>query len=320
MEVLKQRILNTINKYSMIPEGSTVVAAVSGGYDSLCMLHVLCSLRRLRKFEVCAAHVNHSFREEADGDEMFVLSEAERLGIKAYAVKYDVENYANENKISFETAGRILRYKFFEEVSLNYEKSLIATAHNANDSAESMLMHLMRGCGLTGLIGIRPVSGKIIRPLIETDRSEIENYCKNHNLVPREDCTNASDEYSRNDVRHNILAPLLERCSIETLVRTMNILADDDKFLNEYSMSMSYRYIKKRNNINTIPVKEFNLLPTSIKRRILRIALGETGGEKQIGLFHIDEILNMASKNHGGKYIELPGGRIVKLEKGELII
>ena len=174
MNAFERHILKTVDKYNMIKRGQTVIAAVSGGYDSLCMLNVLCNIKRLRGFEVCVAHLNHMLRDEADADEEFVEKEAQRLGVKAYTKKVNVSKYAEENKISFETAGRILRYEFFEEISKNYEDTVIATAHNANDSAESMLMHLMRGSGLTGLVGIRPKTKNIIRPLIEADRIDIE--------------------------------------------------------------------------------------------------------------------------------------------------
>jgi len=320
MNSFEQRILNIIDKYNMIPKGSMVVVGVSGGYDSLCLLNVLCNLRKLRKFDLCAVHINHSLREEADQDEAFVKKEAKRLGINAYTVKYNVGEYAEKNSISFETAGRILRYQFFNEVAQKFENSVIATAHNANDSAESMLMHLMRGCGLTGLIGIRPVSGNIVRPLIETDRNSIEEYCKSNGLVPREDVTNNSDDYFRNDIRHNVLEPILKRCSIESLTRTMNILADDNCFINNYATNEANKYIIIKEDKKVIPVKEFNKLPMSVKRQIVRIALEKTDGENQIGLVHIDEIIKMANKNYGGKFVELPGKRIVKLEKGELVL
>ena len=245
MNAFEGHVLKTVDKYNMITRGQTVIAAVSGGYDSLCMLNVLCNLRKLRGFDVCVAHVNHMLRAEADADEEFVIKEAQRLGIGAYTKKINVSKYAEENKISFETAGRILRYAFFEEISANYENTVVATAHNANDSAESMLMHLMRGSGLTGLVGIRPKTKNIIRPLIEADRKDIEKYCDENGLVPRHYCTNDSDDYHRNDIRHNILAPVLERCSLASLCRTMNVLAGEEAFLEQYTNEKISEYIGK---------------------------------------------------------------------------
>lgn len=320
MNLFEQHILETIDKYGMIKEGQTVIAAVSGGYDSLCMLNVLCALKRLRKFEVCAVHINHKLRDEADADEAFVIKEAQRLGIGCHSKAFDVSGYAEKNKISFETAGRQIRYSYFAEIAGLYPNPVIATAHNANDSAESMLMHLMRGCGLTGLTGIRAVNGNIIRPLIEADRVSIEKYCDEKGLVPRHDITNDTDDYRRNDIRHNILSPMLERCSLSSLVNTMGILTEDDRFLEEYAKEISAKIIKNGDDGIRINVKEFNRLHTAIKRRVLKIALGETDADNQICLVHIDEIIKMAQKNYGGKLTKLPGGKIVKIENGEVVL
>ncbi|MEE1042522.1 MAG: tRNA lysidine(34) synthetase TilS [Clostridia bacterium] len=319
MNAFERHILETIDKYHMIDKGHTVVAAVSGGYDSLCMLYVLHNLRRLRGFEVCVAHVNHMLRDEADADEEFVINEAQKLGLDVYTKKFDVSKYAEENKISFETAGRILRYDFFNEISKKYDKTVIATAHNANDSAESMLMHLMRGSGLAGLVGIRPKNHNIIRPLIEADRKDIEAYCDENGIVPRHDYTNDSDDYHRNDVRHNILAPMLERCSLSSLCRTMDVLSAEEDFLENYTEEIILKYVKNTDGKKSISVRDFNKLPLGIKRRILKSVINDDP-QNQLCLVHIDDVIGMADKNYGGKQICLPGGIVVKLEKGEIII
>ncbi len=320
MNVFEQHILELIDKYNMVHSGDMVVAAVSGGYDSMCMLNVLNNLKRIRGFELCCAHVNHMLRKEADSDEAFVAEFAKRLGIQAYTVKINVSEYAEKNKLSFETAGRLLRYGFLDEVASKFENAKIATAHNANDSAESMLMHLMRGSGLTGLTGIRPVNGNIIRPLVETKREDIEKYCAINSVPHRHDVTNDSDDYSRNDVRHNIMPQLLKRCSLSSLVRTMDVLSADDAFLEEIARAEAKRIITPKEDKKCIKLSEFNKLNISLKRRIVRIALEEVAGDNQVCLSHIDEILKIADRAEGGKHKSLPGGRIVKVEKGELVI
>ncbi len=319
MNAFERHILETIDKYNMIQKGQTVIAAVSGGYDSLCMLNVLCNLRKLRGFDVCVTHINHMFRKEADEDEAFVIGEARRLDIEVYTKKIDVSKYALDNKMSFETAGRILRYQFFDKVAENYKNTVIATAHNANDSAESMLMHLMRGSGLTGLIGIRPKADNVIRPLIETDRIDIEKYCDENGFVPRHDCTNDSDDYHRNDIRHNILSPMLERCSLSSLCRTMNVLSAENDFLDSYTKDIADKYVKDVDGQKSIRLKDFNKLPTAVKRRLLKSLLADEA-DNQLCLVHIDDIIAMADKNCGGKKICLPGKQSVRLEKGEIFI
>ncbi len=319
MNAFERHILETVDKYNMIESGQTVIAAVSGGYDSLCMLNVLCNLRRLRGFDVCVAHINHMLRDEADSDEAFVCSEAKRLGVEVYTKKADVSGYAEKNKVSFETAGRILRYSFFDEIAKKYTNTVIATAHNANDSAESMLMHLMRGSGLSGLVGIRPKNQNIIRPLIETDRTDIERYCDEMGIVPRHDWTNDTDDYHRNDIRHNVMAPMLERCSLSSLCRTMDIVAAEDEFLEQYTRGILDKYVKDTDGSKRIAVRDFNKLPLGIKRRLLKAIIDDTA-QNQLCLVHIDDIIGMAEKNYGGKQICLPGGIAVRMEKGEIII
>jgi len=319
MNAFERHILQTIDKYSMIERGQTVIAAVSGGYDSLCMLNVLCNLRRLRGFDVCVAHVNHMLRKEADADEEYVRKVAEKSGLYVFTKKVNVAEYAEKNKISFETAGRILRYNFFDDIAEKYQSTVIATAHNANDSVESMLMHLMRGSGLAGLVGIRPKNNNIIRPLIQADRADIEKYCNDMGIVPRHDCTNDSDDYYRNDIRHNVLAPMLERCSLSSLCRTMDVLASDEEALTQYISEITNKYVKNTDGKKHISVGDFNKLSLGIKRRLLRAVIDDDP-ENQLCLVHIDDIIGMAEKNYGGKQICLPGGIVVGIEKGDIII
>ena len=212
-----------------------------------------------------------------------------------------------------------MRYRFFDEVCENYENPVIATAHNANDSVESMLMHLMRGSGLTGLVGIRPKTEKLIRPLIEAERSDIEKYCDNLGIIPRHDCTNDSDDYHRNDIRHNVLAPMLERCNILSICRMMNVLSEDECFLEKYTEDIKNKYVCEKEGHYVIKVKEFNLLPLAIRRRLLRLIIDDNP-QNQLCLVHIDDIIAMAEKNYGGKRILLPGKKQVCLEKGEIVL
>ena len=134
------KVLGTIDKYNMVKEGQTVVMGISGGYDSMSMLYALNEIRKIRHFDICAVHINHAFRDEADADCEYVKNVCEKLNIQFFGKKFDVENYAKENKISFETAGRDIRYAYFKEISQKFENPVIATAHNANDSIESFFI------------------------------------------------------------------------------------------------------------------------------------------------------------------------------------
>lgn len=310
------KVLKTIDKYGMIKKGDTVIAAVSGGYDSMCMLHILNEVRKIRGFSLAAAHVNHSLREAADSDEEYVKACAVKLGIKFHSLKADVSAYAKEKDISFETAGREIRYGFFDKVADMYENALIATAHNANDSVESFFMHLMRGSGLNGLGGISAVRGRIIRPLIEIPRQEIECWCDENGVVPVHDITNSSDDYTRNDIRHNVIPQVLKRCSIQSLLRTMDIIREDDKVCEKYVKTVAKNVILDYNGILKIDIKRFNALEKSVKRRILYELLKDR--EKQAGLFHIDSIISLAETNRGGSMLKLPGKTKITIKKGML--
>ncbi len=312
------KVLKTVDKYNMIASGDTVLAAVSGGYDSLCMLYVLKEICKIRGCDLAVMHVNHSFRKEADSDAQFVKETAESLGLEFHLKKADVSKYAKDKGVSFETAGREIRYEFFDRVAKQYKSPKIATAHNANDSAESFFMHLLRGSGLNGLTGIAPKRDNIIRPLIEITREEIEGYCNKNGIVPVIDITNESDDYARNDIRHNVMPAVLERCSIDSLLRTMDIIREDEAFCEKSVKSVENTCVLNYNGKLMVDIRQFNLLSLSERRRILYNIFKEY--DKQISLVHIDNIISVASKNRGGSACTVPGDITIKINKGKLEI
>ena len=190
---MKQKVLETIKKYNLIVDGDKIVLGVSGGPDSISMLNILNGIKNEQniKFEIYVAHINHMIREEAIDDEKYVEEYCEQNDIKCYIKRIDVMQIANKKKIGTEEAGRNARYEFFEEVLQKTSSNKIAIAHNKNDKIETIIMHLLRGSGLSGLKGIEPIrDNKFIRPLIECDRQEIEQYCEDNKLNPRIDKTN----------------------------------------------------------------------------------------------------------------------------------
>ena len=317
MDKLIIKVLSFIDKYQLIENKKTVLAAVSGGYDSLCMLYVLNEIKKIRGFDLKVMHLNHDFRKEADSDMEFVKSVSEKLGLEFFGEKVNVEQYAKKHGISFETAGRQVRYEFFDRVASQFPDSVIATAHNANDNIESFFMHLMRGSGLNGLCGISAKRDNVIRPLLFVTREEIESYSKENKIVPVIDITNESDDYTRNDIRHNVIPEVLKRCSIDSLVRTMDIINEENNFFEQYVKSIAKSCIIEYNEISKIDVKQFNVLDKAIKRRILYEFLKDC---PDVGLVHIDGIIEIADKNRGGSVSELPRGKKIKLNKGMLEI
>lgn len=203
-------ILASIEKYKMISTGDSIVVALSGGADSVSLLDVLCSFREKYNLNIYAAHLNHNLRgEEAERDENFCKNLCRNYGVELFVKSVDIRTLANEHKISEELCGRNERYKFFDELSVRLNAK-IATAHSASDNAETLIYNIARGSSVRGLSAIPPKRGKIIRPLIEVSRAQIEEYCKQKGLAFVTDSTNLTDDYTRNRIRHSVIRTLRE--------------------------------------------------------------------------------------------------------------
>ena len=203
---MRDKVLRFISEQSMLLPGDRVICAVSGGKDSMALLHLLCSLRDALKIQVSAAHFNHQLRgEESRRDEEFVRNWCAENSIPLTVGTGDVAGYAREQKRSYEEAARILRYEFLQGIDPGAK---IATAHTAEDNLETVLMNLIRGCGLNGLSGIPAVRDNLIRPLLLTEKQEILDYLAANGIPHVEDSSNESSEYTRNRIRNQVL-PLL---------------------------------------------------------------------------------------------------------------
>ncbi len=230
---VEQRVFAFIEKYRLLVPGDGVVAGVSGGADSVCLLFVLDEWRKRWGLRLQAVHVNHGIRPEAGEDAAYVGELCGKLGIPLTLVERDVRAEAAENGRSEEEMGRLIRYEAFEKAARETGASKIAVAHNANDQAETMLFHLFRGTGLSGLGGMRPRRDKIIRPLLCLERKEIEAYLAQKGVPYCRDVTNASDEYTRNRIRHHIL-PYAEEQVAGRCVAHMGQTAELLQELEEY--------------------------------------------------------------------------------------
>lgn len=264
-----KKIRNTAEKYNMIKSGDTVVCGLSGGADSVCLLLSLNQLSAEMNFALEAIHVNHCLRgEESDRDQQFCHDLCERLNIPFNAVSCDVKGYSEKNGLSYEEAARELRYGIFREYSMG---KLLATAHNADDNLETMLLNLIRGTGLKGIAGIPPVRDNIIRPLIAVSRQEIEEYLQKFGQDFVTDSTNLTDDYTRNKIRHNII-PLMKELNsslTETNVRTAEVLRSENQFIDE-AVHEAVKNCRKDGIF--IGLKEYNQV---IRRRCIAEYLSE---------------------------------------------
>ena len=273
------KILKTISEFNMFGRGDRVLAAVSGGADSVCMLHMLCALKKNLGFELACAHLNHGLRgEAAEADARFVEELCKKLGVTFYVKCVDVAELAKDCKLSTEEAGRKARYDFFNELKEAHGFTRIATAHNKNDNAETVLMRIIRGSGLDGLSGIPYVrEDNVVRPLLDVSRQEIEEYCKKYNLEYRTDTTNLENDYTRNKVR-NLLIPYIEKEFNSGIIDSLNRLSknasQDSQFVNDYAKRLFERLGSPLpgGKLNTIHIESFKMVDNAIKARILRMA------------------------------------------------
>ena len=309
---MKEEVLETIKKYNMIENGDKIVLAVSGGPDSICMLDILNDIKNDAtidiNFEIVVAHVNHMIRKEAQEDEKYVKKYCEEKQIEFYSKSIDVQKMANNNKIGIEEAGRKARYDFFNEILERTNAQKIAIAHNKNDKVETVLMHILRGSGINGLKGIEAKRGKYIRPLIECERNEIEDYCSNKNLQPRIDKTNFENEYTRNKVR-NLLIPYIQKefnpNLIQTIDRLSNLVAEEEKYMDK-QVEKAYKemLISESENEIQLRLKTFNIQEKVIKSRIILYTITRLfGNSKGLEKIHIEDIIKLCSNNIGNKYL-----------------
>ena len=224
-----------------------MLVALSGGPDSVCLLNILYKFKDELNITLGAAHINHMLRgEDSDRDEKYVIELCNKIGIPSYIKRVNINNYSEKNKMSSEMAGRKVRYDFFEEIMKKGNYNKIATAHNANDQAETIMFRLIRGSGLEGLGGIKAYrDNKIIRPILCLERDEVEEYIRKENLNPRIDKTNFEKIYNRNKIRLDILPYIKEHFNediIKTLNRTARLLQKDNEFLESESLKVYQKY------------------------------------------------------------------------------
>lgn len=231
---MQRKLLRTIEQYSMLEQGDVVIAAVSGGADSVALLDLLCNLITLQ-LKVRACHLNHCLRgEESDRDEQLVRTMCAQYGIPLDVRRVEILPLARARKTSVEQTARDVRYAFFEELCEQHHAKL-ATAHTLSDTAETVVLNLARGTGMTGLCGIPHIRGRIVRPLLACTRAEIEEYCYTHGLCFMNDSSNQSDEYTRNYIRHHIMPSLLEvnGGALEAIGRMTELMRVDAHYLGE---------------------------------------------------------------------------------------
>lgn len=296
-------------KYDMLPPGTRVLCACSGGADSTALLRLLCDTPGLR---VACAHFNHRLRgEESDRDEAFVRGMCDELGITFYCGGGDVRAYAGAHRLGIEEAAREMRYAFLEETAAQHCFDRIATAHHAEDNAETILLNLIRGSGLRGLCGIPPVRGRLIRPLLGVTRSEILAYLDSIGQGFVDDSTNRADDCARNRMRHRVLPLLAEEnpAALEHIRAAAELLRQDEEYLSD----CAERFIEAHCEGGALPVRAFLDLPEAVGARVLRQTLGP------LSRAHVEAVRALCRSGETHAALDLPGRRVRK-ERDRLIL
>jgi tRNA(Ile)-lysidine synthase len=297
----------TLARYQMIAPGDKVLVAFSGGPDSMALVHLHLELRRKMPIEIILAHFNHKLRAAADLDERFVREVARGFRLPVIVKRRNVKAYARTRGLNLEEAGRKLRYEFLREAAARCGATKIATGHTQSDQAETVLMRILRGSGLRGLGGIHPVvEAKIIRPLIEIRRKEIEAYCRSRKLPFRADETNRDRRFLRNKIRLGLI-PNLERNYegriVARLGRLAEVLREEENYLEGLAQKKCANLIVRRDDRIMLDVRSLAKRPKALARRFVRAFIRDIKGDlRAVSFEDVERLLELGD----GREIILP--------------
>jgi len=314
----RRRILETVKRtiaeYEMVVSGTAVLVGVSGGPDSVALLHILQHLTSDYGLRLAVAHLNHGLRKEADDEAEFVASLSAGLGLACYIKKEDVSHYRHRHRLSLEEAARMRRYAFYDDIASRHHFDKIALGHQADDNAELVLMFMIRGSGPVGFAGIPPVrADRIIRPLIRLPRRDILDYLKTIDFAYVTDHSNRDMRFMRNRIR-NHLVPLLRGSYNPKISEALNRLADiqrEEQDWIEGIVDTLYRDVRLTDDANRLHLSITQLMrqPKAAQRRIIRKAIGELKGDmRRISFAHVRAAVDLLSVDRPDGMLDLPDG------------
>ena len=302
------RFLFNIKTYNLLEKNDTIIIGASGGPDSQFLVYLFNQIKEEYNLKIILAHLNHLHRKEASNDENLLISTGEKLGLEVKVKRASMDEFAKNNKISAEDAGRRLRYDFFYNLADNYDDAKIAVAHNMNDQAETMLFRMIRGTGLDGLSAMDYKNGKIIRPILSFEKSEILKYLDENNIEYAIDATNLENDYSRNYIRNEIFPRLSEinYNAISNFFNLSNNIKNDleiiDEIIEEIYKDITISECAYRIKFDR---KKFELISDAKKSRVLRIAINKLKGNiKDFSRSNINKFLSLEKLETGKKIIK----------------
>jgi tRNA(Ile)-lysidine synthase len=299
----------------MLPRGGRVAVALSGGPDSVALLHVLLELQRRGELTVAgAAHFHHGLRgTDADADERFCRDLADSLALPFLAGRGDVRARARDERRSIEDAARSARYEFLAQAAESLRASAVAVGHTLDDQAETFLLRLIRGAGTRGLAGIRPKAGLVIRPLLDVCRGDLHAYAAAHHLAFREDATNLDVRIPRNRIRHELIPQLQRDYSagiVEVLGREALLAGQDEEKLEAEAIEIAASVVLTRRPRVIVDVERLRSLHPAIASRIVRHSLAQLAGNRFVGFDHIQRFLDLVTAGKPGDAVSFPGQQV----------
>jgi tRNA(Ile)-lysidine synthase len=321
LSALHQQIRRTIRRHGLCPGGTRLLIGLSGGSDSVALTLLLQELAEQESFSIVSlAHLNHRLRCTAPRDEQFCRDFAERLGLPIAVESIDVGSYAQSQRLSVEDAARRLRYDFFHRASEPVSADRIAVGHTRDDQAETFLLKLIRGAGLTGLGGIYPRRDRVIRPLIDVGRADLRRYLESRGQGWVEDETNEDLENPRNRIRHKVLPELDlagNASATPAIARAAAIVREDGQWLDELSGRRFDVLVARSNTGLEIDVSGLMAEPPPVRRRVVLAALRLVAPNREIGFEHVESALEVGSGEAAG--VDVPGAR-VELQRGKMVL
>jgi tRNA(Ile)-lysidine synthase len=314
--VIAERVLRTVRKHGLIARGGRVVVALSGGPDSVALVHILRELERAGELTVAGlVHLNHQLRgEDADEDERFCRAMAASLELPVEVGVADVRTLAREQGRSVEDAARVARYAFLHEAADRLGAGTIAVGHSRDDQAETFVLRLIRGSGPRGLAGILPKAGRVVRPLLEISRAELRAYVAERGIAYREDATNACLDVPRNRVRHELIPYLAREFSpgiVDVLAREAAIAREDEDRLQNEAIDLATSVVLRDIHGAQVDVGALTSLHPALAARVARIALSELAGNRFLGFDHLERFLDLVRNGAAGAALSLPGQQAV---------
>jgi tRNA(Ile)-lysidine synthase len=309
---VEKKVSATIAEHHLLAKGDSVLVALSGGPDSVALLYLLHDLRRRYKLALYAVYINHNLRKRAAGkEERFCADQCRKLGVELFIIREDIPSLARSSKMSIEQAAREFRYRVFAKLADEHAISKIAVGHHIDDRVETVLFRIIRGTGITGLRGILPCRGRIVRPLYELTKDEIMDYLKNKRIAYCLDQSNLGLEYDRNYIRNRLLVDIRRKLNPavdRALLSLSEIAAEDEAFLQQYLIKRVGGLVRRTvGGKIELDLSKYNRYDKWFRRRLLRYCLAELSGpEKTPEKVVVDRLDRLCTA--GGNSISIPGG------------